>query len=237
MAADRVAQVRARQFHPWDVTPREAARLQGDLRGMLRIEPFVGPPRLVAGADVAFSRRDDLVFAAVVLMTWPDCEPVATAKAVRAGTFPYVPGLLSFREGPAVLEAFGRLTARPDLLFFDGQGIAHPRRLGLASHLGLLLDIPAIGCAKSRLCGEHEEPGRVRGSTAALTDGGEIVGAVVRTRDGIRPMYISPGHRMDIPSAVVFTLAACKGFRLPEPTRRAHTLVTRLKSEMLGDKT
>ena len=233
MAADRIVQVRAHQLHRWDVTPREAARLQGDLRGILRIEPFTGPPRLVAGADVAFSRRDDLVFAAVVLMTWPECNSVATATAVREGTFPYVPGLLSFREGPAVLEAFDRLPALPDLLFFDGQGIAHPRRLGLASHLGLLLDIPSIGCAKSRLCGEHEEPGRERGSTAALTDGGEIVGAVVRTRDGVRPLYVSPGHRMDIPSAVAFTLAACKGFRLPEPTRQAHTLVTRLKMETL----
>jgi deoxyribonuclease V len=216
------------------VTPREAARLQSELRALLRLEPFAGPVRLVAGADVAFSRRDDLVFAAVVLMTWPDCVTTATATAVREGTFPYVPGLLSFREGPAVLEAFGRLEAQPDLLFFDGQGIAHPRRLGLASHLGLLLDLPSIGCAKSRLCGEHAEPGRVRGSAADLTDGGEVIGAAVRTRDAVRPLYVSPGHRMDLPSAIAFTLAACRGFRLPEPTRRAHTLVTRLKAETLG---
>jgi deoxyribonuclease V len=188
----------------------------------------------VAGADVAFSKRDDLVFAAVVLMTWPECVTTATATAVREGAFPYVPGLLSFREGPAVLEAFGRLASDPDLVLFDGQGTAHPRRLGLAAHLGLLLDVPSIGCAKSRLCGQHEEPGRGRGSTAELTDGGEVIGAAVRTRDGVRPLYVSPGHRMDLQSAVSFTLAACRGFRLPEPTRRAHALVTRFKAETLG---
>jgi deoxyribonuclease V len=204
------------------------------LRGLLRLEPFDGPVRLVAGADVAFSRRDDLVFAAVVLMTWPECVTTATATAVRKGTFPYVPGLLTFREGPAVLEAFSRLAAPPDLVFFDGQGTAHPRRLGLASHLGIILDIPSIGCAKSRLCGEHEEPGWERGSSVDLIDGGEVVGAVVRTRTGIRPLYVSPGHRMDLTSAVSLTLAACRGFRLPEPTRQAHTLVTRLKREALG---
>ena len=226
--------MRPRALHPWDVSPREAARIQSELRGLLRIEPFAGPVRLVAGADVAFSKRDDLVFAAVVLLSWPDCATVATATAVREGTFPYVPGLLSFREGPALLDAFGRLAGEPDLLYFDGQGIAHPRRFGLASHLGLVLDRPAIGCAKSRLCGEHAEPGRERGSTAELTDGGEVIGAAVRTRDGVRPMYVSPGHRIDLPSTVAFTLAACRGFRLPEPTRRAHALVTRFKREQAG---
>jgi deoxyribonuclease V len=223
-----------RSLHRWDVTPQQAARLQSELHARLRLVPFIGPARLVAGADVAFSKRDDLVFAAVVLMTWPDCATTATATAIREGTFPYVPGLLTFREGPAVLEAFGRLAGKPDLVLFDGQGTAHPRRLGLASHLGIILDIPSIGCAKSRLCGEHEEPGWERGSSVDLIDGGEVVGAVVRTRTGIRPLYVSPGHRMDLTSAVSLTLAACRGFRLPEPTRQAHTLVTRLKREALG---
>ncbi|HEY6000469.1 MAG TPA: deoxyribonuclease V [bacterium] len=224
---------RGRPHHGWDVTPRDAAALQADLRGRVRVEPFDGPVRFVAGADVAFSKRDGLVFAAAVLLKWPDCETAAVATAVRAGTFPYVPGLLSFREGPAVLEALAGLPRRPDLLFFDGQGIAHPRRFGLASHLGLLLGLPSIGCAKSRLCGEHREPGRRRGSAAELTDGGEVIGAALRTRDGIRPLYVSPGHRTDLPSAIAFTLAACRGFRLPEPTRRAHTLVTDLKAGRL----
>jgi deoxyribonuclease V len=207
---------------------------------MISLEPFDGPVGLVAGADVAFSRRDDLVFAAVVLMTWPECVTTATATAVREGTFPYVPGLLTFREGPAVLEAFSRIAVPPDLVFFDGQGTAHPRRLGLASHLGLLLDIPSIGCAKSRLCGQHEEPGRKRGSTAEMTDDGEVIGAAVRTRDGVRPVYVSPGHKMDLASAISFTLAASRGFRLPEPTRRAHALVSGFKEGLVstsrGDK-
>ena len=230
----RMKPVKARKLHSWDVTPREAARLQSELRRLIRLEPFAGPVRVVAGADVAFSRRDDLVFAAVVLMTWPECVTTATATAVREGTFPYVPGLLSFREGPALLDAFGRLPEDPDLLFFDGQGIAHPRRFGLASHLGLLLDAPSIGCAKSRLCGEHGDLARTRGSVADLIDGGEVIGAAVRTRDSVRPLYVSPGHRMDLLSAISFTLASCRGFRLPEPTRRAHALVTRFKSETVG---
>jgi deoxyribonuclease V len=221
-------------LHSWDLTPREAAALQLRLAGMVRREPFRGPARTVAGADVAYSRADRLVFAAVVIMEAPGYATLETATEVRKGTFPYVPGLLSFREGPAVLEAFRKVRLRPDLVFFDGQGTAHPRRLGLASHLGLWIGVPSIGCAKSRLCGEAEEPALERGAAGHLVDRGEVVGSVLRTKKGVRPLFISPGHLIDLPSAVRETLAACTRYRLPEPARAAHHLVTALKSATLG---
>jgi deoxyribonuclease V len=139
-------------------------------------------------------------------------------------TFPYVPGLLSFREGPAVLDALDKLKSPPDLLIFDGHGLAHPRRFGLACHLGLLVDIPAIGCAKSRLCGQYEEPGPHRGDTMPLIDKGEVVGAAVRTRAGVKPVFVSIGHRVDLPTSIHYVLACCRGYRLPETTRWAHRL-------------
>jgi deoxyribonuclease V len=136
--------------------------------------------------------------------------------------FPYVPGLLSFREAPLILAALEKITAVPDLIMVDGQGIAHPRRMGLASHLGLFLGVPTIGCAKSRLCGECEEPGNEPGSYADLTDKGEVIGATLRTRAGVKPVYVSIGHMIDLPSAMHWVLACCRGYRLPEPTRLAH---------------
>jgi deoxyribonuclease V len=236
--------------HSWTPTSREAVALQELMRKQVIIKPFHGPVRIVAGADVAFSKADDLVFAAVVVMSWPRLSPQGSSDAVTAPRsdftvietyfaaqkldFPYVPGLLTFREGPAVLEAFSRVQARPDVVFFDGQGIAHPRRLGLASHLGLFLGLPSIGCAKSRLVGECGEPARERGGTTPLTDRGEVIGAVVRTRTGVRPLYVSPGHLIDLDSSVRLTLEACTRYRLPEPARAAHNLVSRLKAEHLA---
>jgi deoxyribonuclease V len=137
-------------------------------------------------------------------------------------TFPYVPGLLAFREGPVVLAALEQVSDPPDVLLFDGQGLAHPRRLGLATHIGVLLDRPSIGCAKSRLCGEHEEPPAERGGWVPLRDGDEVIGGVVRTRAGVRPVYVSVGHRVDLETAVSLVVACCTRYRLPEPTRRAH---------------
>lgn len=178
-------------------------------------------PRIVAGVDMAGGARGALVRAAAVALTWPDLARIAATVEERAPTFPYVPGLLALREAPAVLAALARLPVRPDLLFVDGHGIAHPRRCGIACYLGLTLDMPTIGVAKSRLVGRHHEPGPVVGDTTPLIDGGEVIGAVVRTRAGARPLYISIGHRVDLDTAVRLTLAALRGYRLPEPTRQA----------------
>lgn len=172
--------------------------------------------------DVSF--RGELARAAVVVLSFPTLEVVDRAWAELPVTFPYIPGYLSFREGPAVLSAFERLTLWPDLVIFDGQGLAHPRRLGLACHLGLWLDLPSIGCAKSRLFGHGQEPGPQRGDSAALLDGDEVIGAALRSRPGCRPLYVSPGQHMDIPSAIRVVLDCCPRYRLPETTRQAHRL-------------
>ena len=176
----------------------------------------------MAGVDVSF--RKGQAQAAVVVLSLSSLEPVDRAWAKLPITFPYVPGYLTFREGPAVLAAFERLTLWPDLVVFDGQGIAHPRRMGLAAHLGLFLDLPSIGCAKSRLCGTHDPPGPERGDWAPLYDGDEVIGVVLRSRPGTKPLYVSPGHRMDLPTAVHYVMACCSRYRLPETTRWAHRL-------------
>jgi deoxyribonuclease V len=212
--------MRAIMTHDWQVTPAQAAGIQAGLAGRVeRVDRF-GEIRTVAGIDV--SVRDDLATAAVVVLALPGLGVVETCTARRPVEFPYVPGLLAFREGPAVLDALERLREDPDLLMFDAHGVAHPRRMGLASHLGVLLDRPSIGCAKSRLCGKAGEPGPEAGAAAPLLDGEEIIGAVVRTRTGASPLYVSTGHRVGLAAAVRLALACCRGHRLPEPTRQAH---------------
>nr|MCU0809385.1 deoxyribonuclease V [Candidatus Contendobacter sp.] len=180
----------------------------------------------VAGVDVGFEAGGTVTRAAVAVLRYPELDVLETAIARRPTTFPYVPGLLSFRELPAVLEALEQLREPPDLLLCDGQGIAHPRRLGIASHLGLLVDIPAIGVAKSRLCGMHEEPPNQRGAWTPLWAEGEIIGAVLRTRPGVKPLYISPGHRINLATAIQYVMACCTRYRLPETTRHAHRLAS-----------
>ncbi len=207
--------------HPWRVSPEEAQQIQRDLAARVQLTPLPRPPQTVGGIDVSFPQRD-VARAAVVVLHFPDLTPIAEAVAERPVEFPYIPGLLSFRETPAVLEALEQLPALPDLLICDAQGRAHPRRLGLASHLGVLLDQPTIGCAKSRLIGHYEEPEGRRGAYTWLYDGEEVIGAVVRTRENVRPLFISVGHRIDLPGAIEFTLACCTRYRLPEPTRLAH---------------
>lgn len=211
-----------RHLHGWDVAPAEAAALQQGLRQQLCLQADIGTVARVAGVDVSF--QEDTARAAVVVLSFPDLETVDQARAEVPATFPYIPGMLSFREGPAVLAAFERLTLWPDLALFDGQGTAHPRRLGLACHLGLFLDLPTIGCAKSRLCGVHETPGPSRGDWTPLCDGDEVIGAALRSRPGTTPLYVSPGHRMDLPTAIRYVLACCTRYRLPETTRLAHRL-------------
>ena len=208
--------------HPWNVTPEEAKRIQEKLRGQVCQEPRLGPVHTVAGVDVGF--RGDTAIAAVAVLSYPELELVDHALAKLPVTFPYIPGLLAFREGPVVLEALARLRVEPDLLIFDGQGLAHPRRMGIASHIGVLMDKPSIGCAKSRLCGTHTEPGPERGDWVPLYDDWEVIGAVLRTRPGVNPLYISIGHRVDLETAIHYVLACCTRYRLPETTRAAHRL-------------
>lgn len=222
--------------HRWDLSPAEAIALQRRLaarieaRGELPRAPF-----LVAGCDAAGGSprtpHAEEIIAGVVVLRVPGLEIVAWASARGPAPFPYIPGLLSFREVPLYLEAFDRLTARPDLLLCDGQGIAHPRGLGLAAHLGLLLDLPSVGVAKSRLVGEHREPGERRGCSARLLLEGRCVGRVLRTQTGVRPLYVSPGHRLGIEEAARATLALTTRYRLPEPTRIADRWVARLRRD------
>jgi deoxyribonuclease V len=223
--------VRLRALHGWDLSPDEARALQAELRGRVELRDGIRPDevRLVAGVDNGYLRSDEGTtgFAAVVVLTFPALEVVEQRIASRPATFPYVPGLLSFREAPAVLAALEAVESEPDLFVFDAQGYAHPRRLGAASHLGLFVDRPSIGCAKSRLIGRYEEPPREPGARTELVDRGETVGAVVRTRPSAPPLFVSPGHLITVDTAVELVLACCReGRRLPEPTRLAHDLVS-----------
>ncbi len=221
--------MKARVLHRWDLSPREAAAVQRDLRSQVVLEDKLGDMRLVAGADIALDRRDKMGFGGVVVFSFPGMELVEFATSVRPLTFPYVPGLLAFREAPVLLDAFERLRSTPDLVVFDAHGYAHPRRMGLASHLGLVLDVPSVGCAKSVLVGHYEEPGEERGSWSPLVDGGETIGAAVRTRARVRPVFVSVGHRVSLSTAVGLILRCSSGYRVPVPTREADKLVGRLK--------
>lgn len=200
-------------------TPKEAVALQRRLAERVVRRTTFASVELVAGVDISVRRGHAL--AAVVVLRFPSMEPVETATAVRPAEFPYVPGLLAFRELPAIVDAYERLEHEPDVLLVDGHGQAHPRRMGIATHLGLELDRPTIGCAKSLLVGEHREPGPRRGARAQLRHRGEVVGHVLRTRDAVRPVYVSIGHRVDLETATRLVLRCCKGYRLPEPTRAA----------------
>jgi deoxyribonuclease V len=191
----------------------------------------LAPYITVGGADVSYNKWSPRLFAAVVVLRAETWEVIERAGVAAEAAFPYVPGLLSFREAPAVIEAFHRLTVRPEVLICDGQGIAHPRRFGLASHLGLWLGIPTIGCAKSWLCGEYEEPGQARGDWTPLTDDQETIGAVVRTRAQVKPLFVSPGHLCDLKGAISAVLATSPTYRLPITTRRAHEYVNDLRRE------
>jgi len=215
--------------HEWNISPKQAVALQRRLAGAVRVMPLAGRVRTVGGADCAFLDGGRRIAAAAVLCDAGTWQVLATAMAVRPCRFPYIPGLLSFRECPAVLAAVRKLPRRPDLLMCDGQGLAHPRRLGLACHVGLWLDTPTIGVAKSRLCGRHRAPGLRRGCCTRLICDGELVGAVLRTRTSVRPLYVSVGHRVTLADSVRWTLRACRGVRLPEPTRRAHQALAKLK--------
>jgi deoxyribonuclease V len=219
--------MKLRHVHPWDLSPAEARELQARLAPCVVRQDRFGTIRRAAGVDVGFEAGGDITRAAVAVLSWPGLEPLEEAVVRTATCFPYVPGLLSFRELPAVLEALERLSALPDLLLCDGQGIAHPRRFGIAAHLGVITDLPAIGVGKTRLIGTHEAVPEGRGGWCSLRDGDEVIGAVLRTRAGVKPVYVSIGHRVSLGTAVELVLQAAPRYRLPEPIRRADRLASR----------
>lgn len=211
-----------RELHSWQLNGTQARQLQLELAGLVSRQDQTGKVRRIAGADIAAGARGGIARGAVVVLSYPELELAEVSTVEQALGFPYIPGLLSFRESPLVLAACRKLTVVPDLLLVDGQGIAHPRRMGLASHLGLLLDTPTIGCAKSRLCGEHGSVGAAPGDHAEIRDNGEVIGVALRTRADTAPLYVSIGHKVDLAAAIKWVLACCRDNRLPEPTRLAH---------------
>jgi deoxyribonuclease V len=237
-----------RDLHAWDLSYAEARELQSRLAGRVRFSAMKKRPKLVAGLDCAFSKDGKRIFAAAVVLcvgggkvsgtffrppkkgTGHPPSVVETATDEQETRFPYIPGLLSFREAPVCLEAVRRLSVQPDVFLIDGQGIAHPRRLGLAAHLGLFLDAPTVGCAKSRLIGEYDAPGPEKGEHTLLRDGNEVIGAVVRTRSNVKPLFVSVGHKCRLDDAIALTLACTTKYRLPDPTRLAHRAVSRVKT-------
>ncbi|MDZ8118838.1 deoxyribonuclease V [Pontiella agarivorans] len=213
-------------MHPWDVSPQEAIAIQKSLQSHISLTDDFGDIKTVAGVDVGFRENNTITVAAVAVLDFQSLEVIETAVAHRPTSFPYIPGLLSFREVPAVLEAMLKLSAEPDLLLCDGQGIAHPRRFGIAAHLGLLLDLPAVGVGKSRLTGSYDEVPSKKGSYVPLMDKTEQIGVVLRTRSNIKPLYISPGHRVSISTAPKLVMQCVTKYKLPETTRRAHKLAS-----------
>jgi len=209
-------------LHRWDLSPAEAVALQLELAGRVDVARPLGAYRTVAGCDISHAQRSPVLFAAIVVLRMPDLEEVETVSARVEVNFPYVPGLLSFRECPPLLAAFAKLKTIPDVVVVDGQGIAHPRRLGIASHLGLWLNLPTVGCGKSRLAGKFEPPGPMPGDSSPLVHRGDVVGVALRTAKRGGPVFVSPGHKIDLASAVRVVRETGKGYRLPEPTRSAH---------------
>ena len=214
--------VKAARLHSWQVSTAQALDIQRRLAEQVSRSSEVTTPHLIAGVDISVGNTPGMATGAVVVLEYPELRLVETKVVQGRFNFPYVPGLLSFRESPLTLAACQKLTVTPDLVLVDGQGIAHPRRLGLASHLGLFLNTPTIGCAKSRLCGQYDEPGIEPGSYAEVVDRGETIGVALRTRLGVKPVYVSIGHKVDLETAIQWVMNCCRGYRLPEPTRLAH---------------
>lgn len=215
--------------HSWDLTPKEARNLQIELAAKLVLHDDFSGPSLIAGVDVSYTKENGLSYAGVVVVDYPDLKVVEKKYAIQPTPFPYVPGLLTFREGPAIIAAFARLECEPDLIIFDGQGQAHPKSFGIAAHIGLLLDKPSIGCAKKKLCGSYIEPGPLPGDTNPIVYKDKTIGAVVRTKKKVKPVFVSSGHRIGLTSSVDFILSTCRGYRLPELTRMAHNFVSQLR--------
>jgi deoxyribonuclease V len=221
--------MKARALHAWEVSPHEAIAIQKRLRAEVNAAEPLGDIHYIAGADIATSKDSPKAYAGVVVLSYPELEVVEERGSEDAVRFPYVPGLLAFREGPPLIKVFERLTTEPDVIVFDGQGLAHPRGMGIATHLGLVFDKPTIGCAKSLLYGRYQEPGQEKGAWAELRDPqGHVIGAVVRSKPKTTPIFVSIGHRIDLLTAIRLLLDCTRGVRIPEPTRLAHNLVTQL---------
>jgi deoxyribonuclease V len=221
--------MKIRNLHSWKLSYGEAARLQSELARKVRFSPIEKPLRFAAGLDCSFSKDGQKIIAAVVVLKLPGFETIEIQNAICSLTFPYIPGLLSFREAPACIKAVEKLKLVPDIFIVDGQGVAHPRRFGIASHLGIFFDKPTVGCAKSRLIGVYEEPALAKGSFSPMRDKQETIGAVVRTRTKVKPVFVSVGHKCTLEDAIETVLACTSRYRLPEPTRLAHKIVSRLK--------
>lgn len=217
--------------HPWKLSPQEAIELQQELRSKVKIEPMTKPLQYIAGADISFNRGEDTVYVGMVVLKYPEMIEVERAVLIDEATFPYIPGLLSFRETPLLMKAWEKLSIKPDLIVTDGHGLAHMRRFGVACHFGLLIDTAAIGCAKKILVGKHEVLGEEKGSVAYIEDKGEIVGAVLRTRKNVKPVYISVGHKINLEEAIEVMKTCAVDYRIPEPTRQAHLIVNELRRD------
>lgn len=223
--------MKVRPRHSWNLSPQEATEVQRELAPEVKEEPLPWDRlKLVAGVDVSFDRGSSTGFAGVVVMEYPSLQVVEKAGARGTFAMPYIPGLLSFRETPLIIEAMENLKNLPHVILVDGNGVAHPRGLGLASHLGIILDIPTVGCAKSRLLGHHPEPGPQKGEWAPWYYQGRLLGAVVRSREGTKPIYVSVGHRVTLKDAIQLVLSCCR-YRIPEPIRAAHREVNHLREE------
>ncbi len=214
--------MKVERLHSWRVSTVQALEIQQKLASQVSKRSEVTTPHFIAGVDISAGKGEGMATGAVVVLQYPELRVVETKVARGKLDFPYIPGLLSFRESPLTLAACQKLTTTPDLILVDGQGIAHPRRLGLASHLGLFLNTPAVGCAKSLLCGSHEAPGAEPGSYTEVVDRSEIIGAALRTKLRVKPIYVSIGHKVDLQTAIYWVMKCCRGYRLPEPTRLAH---------------
>jgi deoxyribonuclease V len=215
-------------------SPAQAIELQKQLRSQVRIEPLTKTIRTIAGADISFNKYEETVYAGIIVLSFPDLQEVAKATVISKTSFPYIPGLLSFREIPSLLKAWNQLETKPDLMVLDGQGIAHPRRLGIATHFGLITDTPAMGCGKSLLTGKFEALPEAAGSESLIFDGDEVIGAALRTKNKVNPVFISPGHRINLKQSLEIIKQCITNYRIPEPTRKAHLLVNQVRRNDLG---
>jgi deoxyribonuclease V len=209
-------------LHSWKVSLQKAIQIQEHLKDRIILKKTFSQAKTIGAGDVAYSKNKDQLFGAVVVLSFPEMRVLDIATAFGNIPFPYIPGLLGFREGPILIKTFQKLKIRPDVMIFEGQGIAHPRGFGLASHIGLWLDMPSIGCAKSALLAEFTSPEPLKGSFELIRRGSQEVCAVLRTKDKVKPLFVSPGHRIDLPTSIRIILECCQGFRIPEPLRRAH---------------